>query len=154
MSRLRSRAGYWLSWSHRRSRSSRRRTRRGGTKQGEVESEGEKLKNNHTWMECGWNEKTSANGLEPCGVMNEFRRLNYGLRAVCSILQFVQVYVRRVMHVFRYHEVLYLHFQCRCGLSSPYHVAATYHCGQPGSSSFASHWSFLPRRLDGTTARC
>ena len=40
------------------------------------------------------------------------------------------------------------------GLSSPYHVAATYPCAQPGSSSFASHWRFLPRRLDGTTAGC
>ena len=37
--------------------------------------------------------------LEPCGVMNEFRRLNYGLRAVCSMLHFVQVFVRRVIHV-------------------------------------------------------
>ena len=37
--------------------------------------------------------------LEPCGVMNEFRRLNYGPRAVCSMLQFVQVYVGRVIHV-------------------------------------------------------
>ena len=91
MSRLRSRAGYWLSWSHRRSRSSRRRTRRGGTKQGEVESEGEKLKNNHTWMECGWNEKTSANGLEPCGVMNESNEDTKDSVQVCSILQFVQV---------------------------------------------------------------
>ena len=26
--------------------------------------------------------------------------------------------------------------------------------GQHGSSSFASHWKFLPRRLDGTTAGC
>ena len=26
-------------------------------KQGEVEGEGEKLKDNHTWMECGWNDK-------------------------------------------------------------------------------------------------
>ena len=26
--------------------------------------------------------------------------------------------------------------------------------GQPGSSSSASHWRFLPRRLDGTTAGC
>ena len=33
-------------------------------------------------------------------------------------------------------------------------MAATYPCGQPGSSSFASHWRFLPRRLDGTTAGC
>ena len=33
-------------------------------KQGEVEGEGEKLKDNDdTWMECGWNEKTSASGL-------------------------------------------------------------------------------------------
>ena len=37
--------------------------------------------------------------LEPCGVMNEFRRLNYGPRAVCSMLHFVQVFVRRVIHV-------------------------------------------------------
>ena len=37
--------------------------------------------------------------LEPCGVMNEFRRLNYGPHVVCSMLQFVQVYVRRVIHV-------------------------------------------------------
>ena len=37
--------------------------------------------------------------LEPCGVMNEFRRLNYGLRAVCSMLHFVQINVRRVIHV-------------------------------------------------------
>ena len=26
--------------------------------------------------------------------------------------------------------------------------------GQPGSPSFATHWRFLPRRLDGTTAGC
>ena len=26
--------------------------------------------------------------------------------------------------------------------------------GKPGSPSFASHWRFLPRRLDGTTAGC
>ena len=37
--------------------------------------------------------------LEPSGVMNEFRRCNYGLRAVCSMLHVVQVYVRRVIHV-------------------------------------------------------
>ena len=37
--------------------------------------------------------------LEPCGVMNEFRRLNYGPRAVCSMLHFVRVCVRRVIHV-------------------------------------------------------
>ena len=37
--------------------------------------------------------------LEPCGVMSEFRRLNYGPRAVCSMLHFVQVYVRRVIPV-------------------------------------------------------
>ena len=46
------------------------------------------------------------------------------------------------------------HFQDRWGLSYPYHVAATYPYGQPGSSSFASRWRFLPRRLDGTTAGC
>ena len=33
-------------------------------KQGEVEGEGEKqLKDHYTWMECGWNDKTSASGL-------------------------------------------------------------------------------------------
>ena len=37
--------------------------------------------------------------LEPCGVMNEFRQLDCGPRAVCSMLHFVQVYVRRVIHV-------------------------------------------------------
>ena len=37
-------------------------------KQEEVEGEGEPLKNDHTWMECGWNEKTSASGLEPSGM--------------------------------------------------------------------------------------
>ena len=31
--------------------------------------------------------------------MNTSRRCNYGLRAVCSMQQFVQVYVRRVIHV-------------------------------------------------------
>ena len=31
--------------------------------------------------------------------VNEFRRLNYGPHAVCSMLQFVQIYVRRVIHV-------------------------------------------------------
>ena len=37
--------------------------------------------------------------LEPCGVMNEFSQRNYRLRAVCSMLHFVQVRVRRVIHV-------------------------------------------------------
>ena len=34
-------------------------------KQGEVEGEQEEeqLKDDDTWMECGWNEKTSASGL-------------------------------------------------------------------------------------------
>ena len=40
-------------------------------KQEEVEGKGETLKEHCTWMKCGWNEKTSASGLEPCGVMNE-----------------------------------------------------------------------------------
>ena len=31
--------------------------------------------------------------------MNGFRRLNYGPHAVCSMLQSVQVCVRRVIHV-------------------------------------------------------
>ena len=30
----------------------------------------------------------------------------------------------------------------RWGLSSPYHVATTYPCGQPGSPSFATHWRY------------
>ena len=50
--------------------------------------------------------------------------------------------------------VTWAHFQGKWRLSSPYHVAATYPCGQPGSSSFASHWKFLPRRLDGATEGC
>ena len=37
-------------------------------KQEEVEGEGETLKEHCTWMECGWNEKTSARGLEPSGM--------------------------------------------------------------------------------------
>ena len=37
--------------------------------------------------------------LEPCGVMNEFSQRNYRLRAVCSMLHFVRVCVRRVIHV-------------------------------------------------------
>ena len=32
-------------------------------KQGEVEGEREELKDHYTWMECGWNDKTSASGL-------------------------------------------------------------------------------------------
>ena len=32
-------------------------------KQGEVEGEEEQLKDHYTWMECGWNDKTSASGL-------------------------------------------------------------------------------------------
>ena len=41
-----------------------------GEKQGEAEGEKEEeqLKDDDTWMECGWNDKTSASGLEPCGV--------------------------------------------------------------------------------------
>ena len=34
-------------------------------KEDEVEEE---LKEHCTWMECGWNEKTSASGLEPSGM--------------------------------------------------------------------------------------
>ena len=37
--------------------------------------------------------------LEPCGVMNEFRRLNYRPRAVYSMLHCSLVNVRRVIHV-------------------------------------------------------
>ena len=36
-------------------------------------------------------------------------------------------------------------------VGAPYHVATTCPCGRPGSSSFASHWRFLPCGLDGTT---
>ena len=42
----------------------------------------------------------------------------------------------------------------RWGLSSPYHVATTYPCGQPGSPSLCDSLEVLPRRLDGTTAGC
>ena len=55
-------------------------------KQGEEESEvEEKLKDHYTWMECGWNEKTSASGLEPCGVMNDQTRT---LKTACRCAQF------------------------------------------------------------------
>ena len=47
----------------------------------------------------GMTMKDKCERLEPCGAMNEFRRLNYGPRAVCSMLHFVQVFVRRVIHV-------------------------------------------------------
>ena len=50
------------------------------------------------------------------------------------------------LNVDRFHQPClfpYAHFWGRWGLSSPYHVAATYPCGQPGSSSFASHWRFF-----------
>ena len=68
--------------------------------QEEVEGEGEKqLKDDHTWMECGWNEKTSASGLEPCGVMNELDEDTTDCVQVCSILHVAHVYVRRVIHV-------------------------------------------------------
>ena len=31
-------------------------------------------------------------------------------------------------------------------------MVTTYPCGKPDLPSFASHWRYLPRRLDGTTA--
>ena len=38
--------------------------------------------------------------LEPCGMFCEqVKQCNCRLRAVCSMLQFVQVYARRVIHV-------------------------------------------------------
>ena len=50
-------AQVFLSWSHRRSRTSRRRTGRGSGK-AEVEGEVEKLRDNRTsWMAWRWNEK-------------------------------------------------------------------------------------------------
>ena len=68
-------------------------------KQEEVEGEGETLKEHCTWMECGWNEKTSASGLEPCGVMNESDEDTEDCVQVCSILHVAHVHVRRVIHV-------------------------------------------------------
>ena len=50
-------------------------------------------------MECGWNEKTSASGLEPCGVMNESNEDTKDSVQVCSILHVAHVHVRRVIHV-------------------------------------------------------
>ena len=41
----------------------------------------------------------------------------------------------------------------RALVAHPHHVATTCPYRQPGSSSFASHWRFLPRRLDGAVAR-
>ena len=66
----------------------------------EVESDGEK--NAQTTMRMsmdGMTMKDKCERLEPCGVMNEFRRLNYGPRAVCSMLHCSLVNVRRVIHV-------------------------------------------------------
>ena len=37
--------------------------------------------------------------LEPCGVMNELSNATTDCVQVCSMLQFVHVYVRRVIHV-------------------------------------------------------
>ena len=37
--------------------------------------------------------------LEPCGVMNELDDATTDCVQVCSMLHFVQVYVRRVIHV-------------------------------------------------------
>ena len=75
-------------------------------KQGEVEGEGEKLKDHYTWMECGWNEKTSASGLEPCGVMNESNEDTKDCVQVCSILHVAHVHVRRVILVHIVHNGL------------------------------------------------
>ena len=48
----------------------------------------------------GWDEgeKTSASGLEPCGVMNESNEDTNSVQ-VCSILHVTHVHVRRVIHV-------------------------------------------------------
>ena len=51
----------------------------------------------HGWDDYGRQVRTALSHVE-CDV-NEFRRLNYGPHAVCSMLQFVQVCVRRVIHV-------------------------------------------------------
>ena len=68
--------------------------------QEEVEGEGEKHSKNTAHVH-GWNEgeKTSANGLEPCGVMNESNEDTRDSVQVCSILHVAHVHVRRVIHV-------------------------------------------------------
>ena len=49
----------------------------------------------------GWNADgmTSANGLEPCGVMNESNEDTKDCVQVCSILHVAHVHVRRVILV-------------------------------------------------------
>ena len=56
-------------------------------KQAEVEGEKEEeqLRDDDTWMACGWNDKTSASGLEQCGVMNDQTRT---LKTACRCAQF------------------------------------------------------------------
>ena len=57
-------------------------------------------------MECGWNEKTSASGLEPCGVMSDQTRT---LKTACRCAQFchvAHVVVRRVILVHIVHNGL------------------------------------------------
>ena len=68
--------------------------------QQEVKGEGEKHSKNTAHVH-GWDEyeKTSASGLEPCGVMNESNEDTKDSVQVCSILHVVHVHVRRVLHV-------------------------------------------------------
>ena len=47
----------------------------------------------------GMTMKDKFERLEPCGVMNELDDATTDCVQLCSMLQFVQVYARRVMHV-------------------------------------------------------
>ena len=47
----------------------------------------------------GMTVKDKFERLEPCGVMNELDDATTDCVQVCSMLHFVQVYVRRVIHV-------------------------------------------------------
>ena len=47
----------------------------------------------------GMTMKDKCERLEPCGVMNELHDATTDCVQVCSMLHFVQVYVRRVIHV-------------------------------------------------------
>ena len=65
-------------------------------KQGEVEGEGEKLKDHYTWMECGWNDKTSASGLSHVECDEWSNEDTKDSVHVCPILHVAHVVVRRV----------------------------------------------------------
>ena len=78
-----------------------RRRRRGSEKQGEVEGEGERLKDNRTsWMIWRWDERQVRAALSQveCDV-NESNEDTKDSVQVCSILHVEHVYVRRVILV-------------------------------------------------------